>query len=70
MADDPVWTRVLELMPTHDCGERLRPGGIPATGHLLVCTRCSYIEGADADWVASIVAQAQADTAPSPEEGT
>lgn len=57
--DDAVWGRVLTLMPEHDCGEQMRPGGTPATGFLLVCTRCSCIAAADPDWVAAVVDEAR-----------
>lgn len=56
--DDEIWDRLLGLMPLHECGQRLQPGGIPATGPLLVCTRCSFVGSVDPEWVDAKVQEA------------
>jgi len=58
MADDPTWERVLLMMPRHDCGLRMQPGGNESTGPLLVCAPCSYVTAVDPAWVDAVVAEA------------
>lgn len=58
----PDWMdRLRLLMPRHDCGRRMEPGGLDALGPLLVCVPCSYIEQPDPEWVDAVMAEATED---------
>jgi len=71
VSDDAVWQRLHTLMPRHDCGRRLEPGGFggrPA----LVCVPCASIEEIDPEWANEMAAKARAEvtTDPTPQTDT
>lgn len=49
MPGDAFWAALRELMPLHDCGRRLEPGGTE-NRQLLVCPPCSHVEAVDPVW--------------------
>jgi hypothetical protein len=60
MTDAAAWDRLRASMPLHeDCGRRLEPGSARGVGLVLICAPCSYVEGADPEWVAARVAEAR-----------
>lgn len=59
-ADEAVWQRVQASMPVHGCGCQMQAGGTEATGPVLVCVGCSYVEGVAWEWVDAKVAEARA----------
>jgi hypothetical protein len=65
VSDDAVWQRLHALMPRHDCGRRLVPGGFGGRP-VLVCVPCASIEEVDPDWAADMAAEAQADITADP----
>jgi hypothetical protein len=58
-SDEIIWQQLLALMPLHECGQRLQPGGTEGLGHALVCTPCSHVEFVDPAWVATRVDEAR-----------
>lgn len=58
-SEDAVWAKVQEMMPVHDCGERMQPGGNAVTGPLVLCTSCSTVQAVTFDWVDAKVAEAR-----------
>lgn len=57
--DNAVWLRLIMMLPRHDCGQRMLPGGTEDTGPLLVCIPCSHVEAVDGVWLDDIVATAR-----------
>lgn len=55
---DATWKRLQELMPLHECGERLQPAATPNEQEVLICTSCSYVELVDPEWVHARVQEA------------
>lgn len=55
---DRTWKRLQELLPLHECGERLQPAATPDGTEVVICTSCSYVELVDPEWVHAKVQEA------------